>query len=90
MKLPFYALAAVLLAFTTQSCMTYTEKVYTASGYDARDSYNLGYKHGSADRVAGRAHNPHINMPFETPAAYRQDYIWGYTQGYRAQVSGSK
>ncbi len=93
MKSPFYALAAGILALGTFSCMTYTEKVYTASGYDARDAYDLGFRDGSADRAAGKAHNPHINEPHETPAAYRQDYIWGYTKGYEspyAGVSGSK
>lgn len=93
MKSPFYALAAGILALGTLSCMTYTEKVYTASGYDARDAYNLGYRHGSADRLAGKAHNPHINDPHEVPADFRKDYIWGYTAGYEnpyGGVSGSK
>lgn len=95
MKSPFYALTAVILAFGAVSCMTYTEKVYTASGFDARDAYNLGCRDGSTDRVAGKAHNPHINDPFAVPAAYRQQYIWGYTHGYQGEcgepvISGSK
>ena len=93
MKSSFYALSALVLALGSVSCMTYTEKVYTASGYDARDSYRLGYRHGSEDRLAGKSHNPHINDPQEVPASYRKDYIWGYTAGYEnpcSGVSGSK
>ena len=90
MKTPFYALVAVIFALSAVSCMTYTEKVYTASGYDARDAYNLGFRDGSSDRAAGKAHNPHINQPHETPAAFRKDYIWGYTEGYKQGYAGSK
>lgn len=81
------------MAVSTQSCMTYTEKIYTASDYGAREAYNLGYRDGSSDRARGKSHNPHINEPYQTPSSYRQDYIWGYTHGYRGMspsVSGSK
>lgn len=93
MKTPFYALAVAIFALGAVSCIGTTEKVYTASGYDEHDAYNLGYRHGSSDRLAGKAHNPHINDPHEVPASFRKDYMWGYTAGYKnpgGSVSGSK
>lgn len=88
MKALFYALAATFVAFGTFSCQTYTEKAYTASGFNGRDAYDLGFQDGCSDRAAGKAHNPHINDPHETPASFRKDYMWGYTEGYRNPCGG--
>lgn len=90
MKTPFHALVAAVFALGGISCKTYTENAYVASGYDARDAYKLGFRDGSADRAAGKAHNPHINEPHQTPAAFRKDYLWGYTEGYKQGYGGSK
>lgn len=90
MKTPFYALVAAIFALGSISCETYTENAYPASGYNERDAYNLGFRDGSADRAAGKAHNPHINDPQETPAAFRKDYLWGYTEGYKKGYRSSK
>ena len=93
MKKLAYPLALLFVVLSAQSCLTYTEKVYTASFYTERDAYNLGYRDGARDRALGKAHNPHINEPFETPDFHTKEYLWGYTHGYagksRVVFSGS-
>lgn len=90
MKSPFYALALGILAFGAVSCMSPTEKVYVASGYDEKDAYALGFRHGSNDRLAGKAHNPHINDFDDVPGAFRKDYTWGYIKGFENPYGGRR
>jgi hypothetical protein len=83
MKAPLLAIVTVGLALgATVSC--HPGYSHHAAGYDQRDAYNRGHADGSSDRLSGRDHNPHINEDSETlPSAYRNDYIWGYVEGYK-------
>ncbi|MBB5352533.1 hypothetical protein HNR46_002779 [Haloferula luteola] len=87
----------VIGALAFSSCQPFfrTEVGAPAAGYDESDAYRRGFEDGSGDRLAGRAHNPHINEDSATlPSAHRKNYLWGYTDGYGnpsgARVMGSK
>lgn len=89
MKSPFYALSALILATALPSCLSGTQYGVPGAGYTANDAYQRGYRDGSGDRASGRAHNPHINEDSSNlPAAFRKEYVWGYTEGYRGTGSG--
>ncbi|MFM2243179.1 MAG: hypothetical protein RLZ97_2034 [Verrucomicrobiota bacterium] len=89
MKSPFYACGAVILALVCSSCLSGTQYGVPGAGYTANDSYQRGYQDGSSDRARGRAHNPHINeSSSDLPSAFRKEYIWGYTEGYRGIRGG--
>lgn len=92
MKSPVITLITLGMAFGAISCSE-TVTDHPAAGYGHSQAYKRGYDDGSSDRLAGRAHNPHINEDSETlPSAYRNDYVWGYNHGYKnpGGVSGSK
>ncbi|GAA5484827.1 hypothetical protein [Haloferula sargassicola] len=87
MKASLLVLVAVLTALGLNSCRPFfrTEIGVPGAGYTRDEAYNRGYADGSADRLAGRSHNPHINEDSTTlPSAHRKNYIWGYTEGYRS------
>lgn len=90
MKSPFYALALIVLAGFLPSCIGPTETNVPGAGYTEQDAYDRGYSDGSSDRLAGRAHNPHINDPETLPSAYRKQYLWGYAEGYKNPYSRSR
>ena len=69
--------------------MSGVESGVPGAGYTANDAYQRGWSDGSSDRAAGRAHNPHINEDSSNlPSAFRNQYIWGYTEGYRGTSGG--
>jgi hypothetical protein len=76
----------VLLALAGSSCSTYAPG-YQAAGYSPRDAYYRGQVDGSGDRLHGMAYDPHINEDRTLPSAHRNDYLWGYVDGYRRPVS---
>jgi len=87
MSSPVRLLLAASLGLLSVSCMTEPSPTdYTT--YSPRDAYDLGYKHGVTDRRRAVSFDPHFNDSIEVPAAHRKDYVWGYTEGYRALDAG--
>ncbi len=87
MKASTFLLLPVLLVTVLGSCRPFfrTEVGVPGAGYTKNEAYDRGFADGRGDRLAGRAHNPHINEDSSTlPSAHRRDYIWGYTEGYRS------
>jgi len=72
----------MILAFAAPSC-SYRAEGYQAAGYSPRDAYYRGHTDGSGDRYRGLAYDPHINESRTLPSAHRNDYMWGYIEGYR-------
>lgn len=92
MKSAILTLFTLGVAFGAISC---SETIYEIppAGYTKTEAYKRGYDDGCNDRKRGRAHNPHINEDSPTlPSAHRNEYIWGYNDGYKCtgRVSGSK
>lgn len=92
-----FLLVPVISLLALSSCQNFfrTEVGAPGAGYTESDAYKRGFADGRADGLAGRAHNPHINEDSSTlPSFFRNNYIWGYTDGYRnpygMAVSGSK
>ena len=83
MSSPARLLLAATLGLFVASCQTpHSPTDYT--NYSERNAYDLGYEHCVMDRRKGLTHDPHINDSIEVPSAHRRDYVWGYTEGYRA------
>jgi hypothetical protein len=82
MKTSPLILLAGLAALTASSC-SYSAVGYPAAGYSPRDAYYRGHVDGSGDRVHGHAYDPHINEDRSLPRAHRQDYLWGYIDGWQ-------
>jgi hypothetical protein len=72
----------VILALAGTSCTTYAPG-YQAAGYSPNDAYYRGHVDGSGDRLYGLAYDPHINEDRTLPSAHRNDYLWGYNDGFR-------
>lgn len=72
------------LALATVSCgpATTTAYGYQAAGYSPNDAYHRGLVDGSGDKLRGMSYDPHINEDRTLPSAHRNDYIWGYVDGY--------
>ena len=77
----------VVLALAGTSCTYHHAPGYPAAGYSPRDAYYRGQVDGSGDRLRGLAYDPHINEDRTLPSAHRNDYMWGYVDGYRRPVS---
>lgn len=91
MKMSTLVPLGLILAFAT-SC-SYVATGYQAAGYAPQDAYRRGYVDGSGDKIYGRAYDPHINEDRTLPRAHRNDYVWGYIDGFRnpdGYYSGSK
>jgi hypothetical protein len=73
----------VILACAGTSCSTSYAPGYQAAGYSPRDAYYRGNVDGSGDRLYGLAYDPHINEDRTLPSAHRNDYLWGYNDGFR-------
>ena len=73
----------VILALSAPSCSYYAADGYQAAGYSPRDAYYRGHTDGSGDHYRGLAYDPHINEDRTLPNAHRNDYIWGYVDGFR-------
>ena len=82
MKMSTLVPLGLLMAFAAPSC-SYVATGYQAAGYAPQDAYRRGYVDGSGDKVYGRAYDPHINEDRTLPRAHRNDYIWGYIDGFR-------
>ncbi|WP_367870357.1 hypothetical protein [Luteolibacter sp. Populi] len=73
----------VILALSAPSCSYYAADGYQAAGYSPRDAYYRGHTDGSGDKYRGLAYDPHINEDRTLPSAHRNDYMWGYVDGFR-------
>ena len=82
MKMSTLVPLGVILALAGSSCSYYGEP-YQAAGYSPRDAYYRGHTDGRGDRYNGKAYKPHINEDRTLPSAHRNDYIWGYIDGFR-------
>ncbi|WP_193213722.1 hypothetical protein [Luteolibacter marinus] len=85
--------AALALATVSCSNMTSTAYGYQAAGYSPNEAYHRGLVDGRGDKIHGLAYDPHINEDRTLPRAHRNDYLWGYVDGYRGRStygSGSK
>lgn len=94
MKLITLLISSVALALTSVSCsnMFETAHDYQAAGYTPNNAYHRGLVDGRGDKIKGRAYDPHINEDRTLPRAHRNDYLWGYVDGFRGntRISGSK
>ena len=72
----------VILALAGTSCTSYAPG-YQAAGYSPNDAYYRGHVDGSGDRLYGLAYDPHINEDRTLPSAHRNEYLWGYSDGFR-------
>ena len=81
-------LASVAIALFAPSCASNIGYGYQAAGYSPRDAYFRGHVHGSGDRLHGQAYDPHINEDRTLPRAHRNDYLWGYIDGFRKPSHG--
>ena len=77
----------VILAVAGSSCSTYAPG-YQAAGYGPNDAYYRGQVDGSGDRLYGMAYDPHINEDRTLPSAHRNEYLWGYNDGFRRLSAG--
>ena len=82
MKMSTLVPLGMILAFAAPSC-SYTATGYQAAGYSPHDAYHRGHTDGSGDKLHGLAYDPHINVDRSLPRAHRNDYIWGYIDGFR-------
>lgn len=92
MKVSTLVPLGMILAFAAPSC-SYSAAGYQAAGYSPNDAYRRGYTDGNGDRYQGHTYDPHINEDRTLPRAHRNDYIWGYIDGFRGsgtRYGGSK
>lgn len=82
MKMSILVPLGLILAFSAPSC-SYVATGYQAAGYAPQDAYRRGYVDGSGDKIYGRSYDPHINEDRTLPRAHRNDYLWGYVDGFR-------
>ena len=82
MKMSTLVPLGMILALAAPSC-SYHAYGYQAAGYSPRDAYHRGYTDGSGDRYTGKSYNPHVNTDRTLPSAHRNDYYWGYVDGFR-------
>lgn len=87
MKLSTLVPLGMILALAAPSCTSSISPGYQAAGYSPRDAYHRGHVDGSGDRYTGRAYKPHIAEDRTLPSAHRNDYLWGYVDGYRTPGS---
>jgi hypothetical protein len=94
MKMSTLVPLGLILALAAPSCSYSSAAGYQAAGYSPHDAYYRGHVDGSGDRYTGRSYKPHINEDRTLPSAHRNDYLWGYVDGYRHPAeyygSGSK
>ena len=83
-------LASVALTLFATSCSSQIGYGYQAAGYSPRDAYFRGHVDGSGDKLYGQAYDPHINEDRTLPSAHRNDYLWGYIDGYRKPAQGGR
>lgn len=74
--------AVSLVGFS--SCQPNDVGLIPGAGYSPRDSYMRGFGDGSSDQRAGKTHNPHISRSDTLPSAHRNEYVWGYNEGYKS------
>lgn len=83
MKMSTLVPLGLLTVLIAPSCTTSVAPGYQAAGYSPRDAYYRGYVDGSGDHHTGRAYKPHVSEDRTLPGAHRNDYLWGYVDGYR-------
>ena len=83
MKMSTLVPLGMILALAAPSC-SYHAYGYQAAGYSPRDVYYRGHTDGSGDRYSGKPYNPHVNTDRTLPSAHRNDYYWGYVDGFRS------
>jgi len=81
-------LAILATTLVATSCSSNIGYGYQAAGYSPRDAYFRGHVDGSGDKLHGQAYDPHINEDRTLPSAYRNDYMWGYVDGFRKPSHG--
>jgi hypothetical protein len=81
-------LAILASTLVATSCTSNIGYGYQAAGYSPRDAYFRGHVDGSGDRLHGQAYDPHVNEDRTLPRAHRNDYLWGYVDGYRKPARG--
>jgi hypothetical protein len=81
-------LAILATTLVATSCSSNIGYGYQAAGYSPRDAYYRGHVDGSGDKLHGQAYDPHINEDRTLPSAYRNDYMWGYVDGFRKPSRG--
>lgn len=81
-------LAILATTLFATSCSSNIGYGYQAAGYSARDAYFRGHVDGSGDKLHGQAYDPHINEDRTLPSAYRNEYMWGYVDGFRKPSRG--
>lgn len=82
MKMSTLVPLGMILALAAPSC-SYNAYGYQAAGYSPHDAYYRGHTDGSGDRYRGKPYNPHVNTDRTLPSAHRNDYFWGYVDGFR-------
>jgi hypothetical protein len=90
MKKSHLILASLAITLVATSCSTNIGYGYQAAGYSPRDAYFRGHVDGSGDKLYGHAYDPHINEDRSLPSAHRNDYLWGYVDGYRNPARGGR
>lgn len=88
MKKSHLILALLATTLFATSCSSNIGYGYQAAGYSARDAYFRGHVDGSGDKLHGQAYDPHINEDRTLPSAYRNEYMWGYVDGFRKPSHG--
>jgi hypothetical protein len=83
MKMSTLVPLGLILALAAPSCSSSMGVGYQAAGYSPRDAYHRGFVDGGGDRYTGRSYKPHISEDRTLPSAHRNDYLWGYVDGYR-------
>ena len=83
MKMSTLVPLGLIAALAAPSCTYSVAHGYQAAGYSPRDAYHRGHVDGSGDRYTGRSYKPHISEDRTLPGAHRNDYLWGYVDGFR-------
>jgi hypothetical protein len=90
MKKSHLILTSLAITLVAPSCSSNIGYGYQAAGYSPRDAYFRGHVDGSGDKLYGQAYDPHINEDRTLPSAHRNDYLWGYIDGYRKPHQGGR
>jgi hypothetical protein len=90
MKKSHLILASLAITLVAPSCSSNIGYGYQAAGYSPRDAYFRGHVDGSGDKLYGQAYDPHINEDRTLPGTHRNDYLWGYIDGYRKPAQGGR
>jgi hypothetical protein len=73
----------MILAAFLVSCGGQIRPHVPGAGYSDRDAYRLGFSDGARDESVPLPYNPRIDEPHRVPSAHRNDYLRGYSEGFR-------